>query len=82
MTSHSNSIFTLKPTMSTTMITDGPKQRHPPASVLQMKKEQENTTESTEMQHPGGAIKHSPWQQALRMALLALYFHGCCFLCV
>jgi len=59
------------------MAANGLKQRHPAASVsiLERKETQEKIAEQ---QHPGGAIKHGTWEQALRMLLFALYFNGCC----
>ncbi|KAF2715183.1 acyltransferase-domain-containing protein [Pleomassaria siparia CBS 279.74] len=65
--------------MPTTTIADGLLQRHPPTSIP-IHSTKEHDKKDTHVQHPGGAIKHSPWQQTIRMALLALYFHACCFL--
>jgi lysocardiolipin and lysophospholipid acyltransferase len=59
------------------MATDTLRQRHAPASaqVLNHKSPPEKSkTEAT--QHPGGEIKHGPFQQALRMFLFAAYFNG------
>ncbi|KAF2868493.1 acyltransferase-domain-containing protein [Massariosphaeria phaeospora] len=55
------------------MATDGLTRRHPPASVQEQKQADKKITEQ---QHPGGAIKHGTWDQALRMFLFGLYFSG------
>ncbi|KAF2181631.1 acyltransferase-domain-containing protein [Zopfia rhizophila CBS 207.26] len=57
------------------MATNGLKQRHPLASVNEVKLQEKVKSGH---QHPGGAIKHGTWDQALRMALFALYFNGSC----
>jgi hypothetical protein len=76
--------------MPIVMNTEGVRQRilppSPPSSVTDEKPreyadksvcEKSRTTEE-QIQHPGGAIKHGAWTQALRMLLFALYFNGCC----
>jgi lysocardiolipin and lysophospholipid acyltransferase len=59
------------------MATDTLRQRHAPTSaqILDPKSSPEKSKpEGT--QHPGGEIKHGPFQQALRMFLFAAYFNG------
>lgn len=60
------------------MAANGLKHRHPPASVkLEYKNRTEAQIKDGEL-HPGGPIKHGTYGQALRMALLAVYFLGSC----
>jgi hypothetical protein len=61
---------------------EGLKQRYPAASAPPHT--QNGTAEKIKAGelHPGGAIKHGIYKQALRMALLAAYFNGCCVWCV
>ena len=60
------------------MAANGLKHRHPPASAkLEYKNRTEAQIKDGEL-HPGGPIKHGTYGQALRMALLAVYFLGSC----
>ncbi|KAF2811076.1 acyltransferase-domain-containing protein [Mytilinidion resinicola] len=65
------------------MATNDLRQRYPAASVTP-KAENGAATNGTAEKiksgelHPGGAIKHGTYKQALRMALFAAYFNGCC----
>jgi hypothetical protein len=64
--------------MNTTMAAETLRQRLPPASAqIRDTKSAGTPKQSTEpTQHPGGEIKHGPWQQALRMFMFAVYFNG------
>jgi lysocardiolipin and lysophospholipid acyltransferase len=73
--------------MRTTMADEGLALRYPaasasasiqPVSTEQRKQEQNRKKKMVERQHPGGAIKHGTWAQALRMFLFFLYFIGGC----
>ncbi|KAH4084099.1 hypothetical protein HBH70_027370 [Parastagonospora nodorum] len=59
------------------MATDNLRQRHGPATA-QVADPSSSSDEprSEPTPHPGGEIKHGPWQQALRMFLFAVYFNG------
>lgn len=63
--------------MSNSMATDNLRQRHGPTTTEvsdSISSSEESPSEQTP--HPGGEIKHGPWQQALRMFLFAVYFNG------
>lgn len=66
--------------MRTAMATEGLKMRHPAASVqpISIQEKKAEQKKMAEQQHPGGAIKHGFWDQALRMLLFFLYFNGSC----
>ena len=68
---------------STTMTTQGLRQRQPPAEapVITKLKAQRTATPSSPQgpdptQHPAGKIKHGFLVQTIRMSLFALYFNS------
>jgi lysocardiolipin and lysophospholipid acyltransferase len=61
------------------MANENLRQRHPPAPVQTLDSKPTNGAPKLSREdtpHPGGEIKHGPWQQALRMFLFAVYFNG------
>ena len=70
--------------MHTTMASEGLTMRHPaasaPATVHPISPQEKKADErrQAEQQHPGGAIKHGAWVQALRAVSFFVYFIGNC----
>jgi len=70
--------------MHTTMASEGLKMRHPatsaPTTVQPLSPQDKKAEERklAEQQHPGGAIKHGTWVQALRAISFFVYFIGNC----
>jgi len=63
--------------MSENMATDELRQRHGPTNAqVSDSKSSSEASPSGPTRHPGGDMKHGPWQQALRMFLFAVYFNG------